>query len=1662
MSAGQKAGAAGHACGSRDMAEPHTSKIVETNDGELVCACCGMVVEERPATGHIEHKFATVDGWSGYGMPVTGSFDPGKVYGVSRLHVRDSNTSKIMQAAGDIIEVGRLCPPDSCSQRIRDDVLDMMRRLRIARHAANKKVTMREPAILALLYLARENRNMPISYKELFAGVRRSHAHNARRLVRELRLKFFPKQSTLPSETAGKYVWRCGVGLPKTVLEGAEDLVPSVVNACPGIKAGIIAGACVLISLVGGLVEFRRKATGMNQSEFVADTPDGLAEKFDTTLFTLYKTAMKVAGITELSLVCSVCGVEVKRRHYGQKFCSKKCSRENKRRQSRLQNIRRREKRQAAGRSLDVEVNCSICGAGFKRHYGRQKTCSAKCSLENKRRWHQQKYGKTARACAVCGVEFQRANGTQKTCSVKCSVKHTRRWLQQQSGKAMRPCAVCGVEFKVIHGREKTCSSKCSLENKHRLNRTRYMQVREKKHPEQSALMDSEATCSICGTGFKRYHGRQKTCSRECSRKNNLLLTDKRRQRLREERRATGGPFGMDALCSVCGVGFKKRHGNKKTCSKECSLENKHRLNRTRYMQVREKKHPEQSALMDSEATCSICGAGFKRHRGHQKTCSKECAHKNQLLLNRKWRQRLREERQAASGAANANLRCSICGAEFRRVNGTQKTCSTKCSLENTRRLRQQRHIKTTRACAACGSEFKAAHGNRKMCSSECSLENTRRLRQQRHIKTTHACSICGAEFSVVSGVQKTCSVECSLAHRRRWHQQKYGKPARACAVCGVEFRRVNGTQKTCSAKCSLKNMHRWHQQKYGKPARACAVCGVEFRRINGTQKTCSTKCSLENKHRRLQQQSDKTMHPCVVCGAEFEIAHSKQKTCSAKCSFENRRSKQVAKTMRTCAACGMKFRAVAAKQKMCVECLLTNRRRRLQQQSGKIQHMCEVCGVEFRRVNGRQKTCSAKCSLENKRRRHQQKYGRTARACAICGAEFQRANGMQKTCSAKCSLENKHRRLQQKYGKPARACAICGAKFRRVNGTQKTCSVKCSLENKRRWHQQKYGKTARACAICGAVFKRVNGTQKTCSVKCSVENTRCRLQQQSGKAMRPCAVCGVEFRVIHGREKTCSSKCSLENRRRKQPGKKTSTCAVCGTGFRRTGMRQKTCSRECSRKNNLLLTDKRRLQVREERQAAGRSLDIEANCSICGAGFKRHHGRQKMCSKECAYKNQLLLNNKRRQQLREERQAAGRSPDIEMNCLICGAGFKRCHNSQKMCSKECAYKNQLLLNNKRRQQLREERQAAGRSPDIEMNCLICGAGFKRRYNRQKMCSKGCAYKNKLLLNNKRWQQLREERQAAGSALGIDLKCSICGAGFKRINTRQKTCSKDCAHKNRLLLNHKRRMRLREERQAAGGPFGMDASCSVCGIGFKKRHGGLKTCSKECALENKHRLNRTRYMQVREKKHPGQSAVVDSEATCSVCGSGFKRNRSNQKICSKKCSYKNQRRQRWKHKMQMRKKRRAAGRSQASDIKCLICGADFKRSSGCQKACSKECSHENNRRMARLRRIRERRKTRAAGRSLDIEMNCLICGAGFKRCHNSQKMCSKECAYKNQLLLNNKRRQQLREERQAAGRSLDIEMNCLICGAGFKRRYNRQKMCSKGCSLKNKHRPNHV
>ena len=257
--------------------------------------------------------------------------------------------------------------------------------------------------------------------------------------------------------------------------------------------------------------------------------------------------------------------------------------------------------------------------------------------------------------CVVCNKQI---DGRGKTCGKECRDKlDVSRRRKYAPGPRTETCAVCGNEFQ-YRPRKKTCSDECS--KKYRYERHNFARRKYKE-------------CVICG---KPLTTNGKTCSDKCS-------TELQRMTSRKNERKRYQPVMLE--CRECGKTFQRKYGRQLSCSNECKLK---WLNRPKV------------------ANCVVCGNRFEKRAGNQIACSKDCMSK-----------RLYQAQERS---------CSICGKTFQRK-GHTKTCSGECSgklrIRNMHETRFKNQRPVVLNCVICGSEFVRRHGVQKTCSEKCKLQ---------------------------------------------------------------------------------------------------------------------------------------------------------------------------------------------------------------------------------------------------------------------------------------------------------------------------------------------------------------------------------------------------------------------------------------------------------------------------------------------------------------------------------------------------------------------------------------------------------------------------------------------------------------------------------------------------------------------------------------------------------------------------------------------------------------------------------------------------------------------------------------------------------------------------------------------------------------------------
>ena len=164
--------------------------------------------------------------------------------------------------------------------------------------------------------------------------------------------------------------------------------------------------------------------------------------------------------------------------------------------------------------------------------------------------------------CIICDKEFNATTGNQISCSKKCSgIRDSVKQKECNSKKHIpkkKKCIICGKMFVRPGTNAVTCGDECAEINNDKKRRIYAQKVRG-NYPKK---LGDERKCVVCSEKFIRISTKQKTCSKECSKKNGLI---KRRVHYPKY-----SPPPAYRKCIICGKEFRQVT-NKKTCSKECA-----------------------------------------------------------------------------------------------------------------------------------------------------------------------------------------------------------------------------------------------------------------------------------------------------------------------------------------------------------------------------------------------------------------------------------------------------------------------------------------------------------------------------------------------------------------------------------------------------------------------------------------------------------------------------------------------------------------------------------------------------------------------------------------------------------------------------------------------------------------------------------------------------------------------------------------------------------------------------------------------------------------------------------------------------------------------------------------------------------------------------------
>ncbi len=230
--------------------------------------------------------------------------------------------------------------------------------------------------------------------------------------------------------------------------------------------------------------------------------------------------------------------------------------------------------------------------------------------------------------CAMCGKEIERPP----------SYKSKSAWCNECWGKGIRKpyvraeynlvCAQCGSSFVTGNKRGKFCSPGCAARH--------YGAQRAKESIKRKTF-----TCQYCNKVY--VNGRsnkgegEKYCSRECAFR-------------AKEKPIELGIYKEGDYCKVyfpqclsCGKTFSANRNSQKLCSEKCQVEYSRTSNRersrTRYLGNQQKYLREsreynriKHGYKEQKKECIYCGKLFKTYRTLQKSCSKECSKRLEMI----------------------------------------------------------------------------------------------------------------------------------------------------------------------------------------------------------------------------------------------------------------------------------------------------------------------------------------------------------------------------------------------------------------------------------------------------------------------------------------------------------------------------------------------------------------------------------------------------------------------------------------------------------------------------------------------------------------------------------------------------------------------------------------------------------------------------------------------------------------------------------------------------------------------------------------------------------------------------------------------------------------------------------------------------------------------
>ena len=289
--------------------------------------------------------------------------------------------------------------------------------------------------------------------------------------------------------------------------------------------------------------------------------------------------------------------------------------------------------------------------------------------------------------------------------------------------------------------------------------------------------------------------------------------------------------------CIQCESYFKPSSKLNALCSEKCA--------RTRRA-LQTKGHK-----FDAEQTCAHCGKTFNTTKPNQKSCSAECSRENRLTYLRKWHEADAKRREEEV----LRLRCAeiLAAVPPGAMTEAEGMEYARNELESKRQRKTRAgRRKAKKECVHCGNPFSTANPNQINCSKECGLahkaERRKAIYSLLHKKAADpTCVHCGNPITS-SGRRLTCSAECAR-ERQKYTPRPREKAERECVHCGKKFSTRHHNKISCSAECAReRHVQLVHRRYTPRPReetqKKCAQCGNAFKTSHPRKHTCGRKCA--------------------------------------------------------------------------------------------------------------------------------------------------------------------------------------------------------------------------------------------------------------------------------------------------------------------------------------------------------------------------------------------------------------------------------------------------------------------------------------------------------------------------------------------------------------------------------------------------------------------------------------------------------------------------------------------------------------------------------------------------------------------------------------------------------------------------------------------------